>query len=343
LPFLTRDYHIHFTGGEPLLSFVLLQKIVALAEAESRPLHKKPHYSLTTNGSLVSDRVLGYLSRYHFTVTLSYDGTAQDIQRQRGTGRLVLSRLEALRDETRIRLRVNSVFTPKTVPCLSESVRLLLGLNVPDVDFNFSILRPWNRAALRKLDHQMNRVVDHLFAHFRKTGQVPLETFREAGLKRIFSCAAGRDRLAFTPDGRIWGCHLFSDYFRGKKRAEASRRYGLGTLSEISGSPEAARARLAPRFEQLAMDRMATRRGDCFLCPKVEQCTVCPVNAAFSGSPLGRIPLYVCRIRKIVMEAENRFRRLIRGAARGYPRPREGGPGWPSGPGTYRRARCGRT
>jgi sulfatase maturation enzyme AslB (radical SAM superfamily) len=322
LPYLTRDYHIHFTGGEPLLSFVLLQKIVALAEAESRPLNKKPHYSLTTNGSLISETVLRYLSRYRFTVTLSYDGTAHDTQRQPGTGRLVLSRLKALRDETRIRLRVNSVFTPKTVPLLSESVRLLLSLNVPDVDFNFSVLRPWNRAALRKLDRQMNRVGDHLFAHFRKTGQVPLETFREAGLKRIFSCAAGRDRLAFTPDGRIWGCHLFSDYFRGKKRAEASRRYGLGTLSEISGSPEAARARLALRVERLAMDRMATRRGDCFLCPQVEQCTVCPVNAAFSGSALGRIPLHICRIRRIIMKAEDRFRRRVRCATRGCPHPR---------------------
>lgn len=322
MPFLTRDYHLHFTGGEPLLHFARLQKIVALAEAESRSLHKKAHYSLTTNGSLVSDTVLRFLSRYRFTVTLSFDGTAQDIQRQRDSGRLVLSRLEALRDEARIRLRVNSVFTPKTILCLSESVRLLLDLNVPDLDFNLSVLRPWNRVSLSKLEGQMNRVVDHLFGHFLRTGQVALETFREPGPKMIFSCAAGQDRLAFTPDGRIWGCHLFSDYFRGKERVAASRRYGLGTLSELPGDPQAALARLAPRFERLAVDRLATSRGECFLCPKVEQCTVCPVNAAFSGSPLGRIPLYVCRIRRIMMKAEDRFRRRVRRATRGCPRPR---------------------
>jgi len=293
-----------------------------LAEAASPPLGKQAHYSLTTNGSLVSDTVLSYLSRYHFTVTLSYDGTAQDIQRQRGSGRLVLSRLEALRDEARIRLRVNSVFTPKTVPCLSESVRLLLDLNVPDIDFNLSVLKPWSRASLSKLERQMSRVVDHLFDHFRRTGQVPLETFRESGPRRVFSCAAGRDRLAFTPDGRIWGCHLFGDYFRGRERGAASRRYGLGTLSELPGDPQAALARLAPRFERLAVDRLATSRGECFLCPKVEQCTVCPVNAAFSGAPLGRVPLYVCRIRRIAMKAEDRFRRRVRRATRGCPRPR---------------------
>jgi MoaA/NifB/PqqE/SkfB family radical SAM enzyme len=237
----------------------------------------------------------------------------------------VLSRLKALRDETRIRLKVNSVFTPKTVLHLSDSVRLLLNLNVPDIDFNFSVLRPWSGEALEKLDGEMNKVGDYLWSHFRKTGKVPLETFRDNVPKRIFSCAAGRDRLAFTPDGRIWGCHLFSDYFRGKENTPAARSYGWRALSEIEENPEAARARLARRMERLTMDRMATRRGGCFLCPQVEQCTVCPVNAAFSGSPLGRIPLHVCRVRRIVMKAEDRFRRRVRGATRGYPRPRANG------------------
>lgn len=342
MPFLNKEYHLHFTGGKPLLSFALVQKIVAWAEAWNRDFGKKAHYSLTTNGTLISPAVLHFFRQHRFGVTVSFDGTAQDIQRHQGSRAVVLSRLTALRDEPRVRLRVNSVFTPATVQCLSDSLRLLLELDIPDISFTLSVLRPWGRASLRELDLEMKKAGGHILGHYRRTGRIPVDGFRDKGNMGIFFCAGGKDRMAAAPDGRVWGCHLFSDYFPGEGSADL-QRYCYGPLEEFQKHPEEARLRLAPHYGRLAMDNFATSRGECFLCPEVERCTVCPVNAAFSGSPLGRIPLYVCRIRKIVMQAENRFRRQIRGAARGYPRPPEGGPGWPSGPGTCRRARCGRT
>jgi sulfatase maturation enzyme AslB (radical SAM superfamily) len=316
LPFLTKDFHLHFTGGEPLLSLALLRKIVARAEAEGRRLGKKAHFSLTTNGSLASPPVLRFLGLHRFTVTLSFDGTAQDIQRQPGTRRLVASRLVGLRDEAGIRLRVNSVFSPETVHCLSDSVEMLLDLGVSDFDVNLTVLRPWSRPALLKLERQMDKAVNRLLVHYRQTGRVALESFRAEGRPRMFVCAAGRDRLAFSPDGRIWGCHLFNDFFRGRERAAASRRYGLGTLADLPRKPGAVGGLLAPRFRPWAMDRMSTSRGGCFLCPEVGRCTVCPVNAALAGAPLGRIPLYACRIRKIMMKAEDEFHRRASGASR---------------------------
>jgi sulfatase maturation enzyme AslB (radical SAM superfamily) len=327
LPFLTREYHLHFTGGEPLLSFALIQKIVGWTEARNRDFGKKAHYSLTTNGSLISSAVLSFLARHRFAVTLSFDGTAQDIHRQPGSRGLVLSRLTALRDEPRVRLKVNGVFTPATVHCLSDSLRLLLDLEVPDISFTMSVIRPWGRASLLDLSSEMRKAGRHILGHFRRTGRAAVDGFRDSGRKGIFTCAAGKDRMAVAPDGRIWGCHLFSDYFRGREGSPEGQRYCFGTVAEFQKHPEETCLSLAPHYERLAMDNFATSRGDCFLCREVERCTVCPVNAAFSGSPLGRIPLYMCRIRKIIMEEEKRFHRLIRGAAREYPHPGEGGPG----------------
>ena len=321
MPFLARDFHLHFTGGEPLLSLALLRKIVARAEVGGRQLGKKAHFSLTTNGSLAIPAVLRFLGRHRFTVTLSFDGTAQDVQRQPGTFRLVVSRLMGFRDEAGVRLRVNSVFSPETVHCLADSVELLLNLDVPDFDLNLTILRPWSPPSLRTLEQEMDRTVNLLLGHYRRTGRVALESFRGEGRPRMFVCAAGRDRLAFSPDGRIWGCHLFNDYFRGRGRAAACRLYGLGTLADFPEKPEAVRGLLSPRFEAWAMDRMSTPRGVCFLCPEVDRCTVCPVNVGLAGWPLGRIPLYACRIRKIMMKAEDEFRRRARYGVRGRLRP----------------------
>ncbi len=50
---------------------------------------------------------------------------------------------------------------------------------------------------------------------------------------------------------------------------------------------------------------------DCYLCPELEDCEICPLNAAFNGSPLGKIPSYICEIQKIKIKEKKKFRKEI--------------------------------
>ncbi len=241
MPFLNKEYHLHFTGGEPLLSFALVQKIVAWAEAWNRDFGKKAHYSLTTNGTLISPAVLHFFRQHRFAVTVSFDGTAQDIQRHQGSRAVVLSRLTALRDEPRVRLRVNSVFTPATVHCLSDSLRLLLDLDVPDISFTLSVLRPWGRASLRELDLEMKKAGGHLLGHYRRTGHITVDGFRDNRKKGIFSCAGGRTAWRWLPMGGF-GAATFSATISGAGR---DRRTFNGTVTDLWKSSKRILKRLA--------------------------------------------------------------------------------------------------
>lgn len=67
-----RRPNINFYGGEPLLEFDLMKRIVDYVKAR---LGNKILLTLTTNGTLITDRILEYLIHNHVAVALSIDGS----------------------------------------------------------------------------------------------------------------------------------------------------------------------------------------------------------------------------------------------------------------------------
>lgn len=63
---------ISFYGGEPLLNFELIKQVVAYADNIFQT--KKIHYSMTINGSLLSQDIIEYLIEHEISVGISLDG-----------------------------------------------------------------------------------------------------------------------------------------------------------------------------------------------------------------------------------------------------------------------------
>ena len=63
---------IAFFGGEPLLSFNLIKKLVSYAENKYPKLIKK--YQITTNGTLINDSIAEFMEKYNFNIMISIDG-----------------------------------------------------------------------------------------------------------------------------------------------------------------------------------------------------------------------------------------------------------------------------
>ena len=63
------DIMIGFYGGEPLLNFKLIQKLVKLCDKK----FKKPRFSITTN-AIIIDKYIDYLIEHDFIITISIDG-----------------------------------------------------------------------------------------------------------------------------------------------------------------------------------------------------------------------------------------------------------------------------
>jgi uncharacterized protein len=72
---------IGFYGGEPLLEYDLLKKLVEYANDVF--LGKRVNYTITTNGSLLTDEIVSFLEENDFNLLISIDGTKKAHDRNR--------------------------------------------------------------------------------------------------------------------------------------------------------------------------------------------------------------------------------------------------------------------
>ncbi len=312
-PYFARDCAIIFCGGEPLLGADTIGETVRIADAKGRRTRKKPSYSLSTNGSLIDDEILDLFDRHKFTVLLSFDGLAQDAGRKAGSYGLVSGALDRLLELSRIELHTNSVFTPATVGCLSDTVRDIVERGVPDVQISFSTHAPWGAEARARLEDELGRLRGFLLPLARRTGRMPVTNFRKPTEEGIFACLAGETRMALSPDGRLWGCHLFYDLHK-KTKDRSTASFSFGGLDPFIARRERSLARTLPRYGDLRMDHFHTPRKFCGQCDDVRDCVICPADAALSSGIVGRIGLDDCQIRQVFRAEKRRLWKDIEAA-----------------------------
>lgn len=300
-------YHcdINFTGGEPLLEFEKLREAVNHIQAKGGI--RNIHYYITTNGSLIDDNILKFLNKHKFSIILSFDGVAQDISRKKGSHGQLVSAIEKISEYPDIALETNSVFTPETVEYLSESIQFLINLEVPKIVLALSTISPWDDSSLLRLKHELIYLERFLVSYYKKTKTIPLSNFWQNNKKDIFACVAGRKQMALTPDGRLWGCNLFHDYFKGKEEAPEYKKYCFGNLDSFIENHEKVYPEILANHADLRLDMFYTDSHACNRCVELRECWVCPMNAAFSSSVLGKIPDWLCKINKILRKEKKNF------------------------------------
>lgn len=72
---------INFYGGEPLIKFELIKKVVEYAEKKDNTTR----FYITTNGLLLDEEVADFISRHRFAITFSLDGYKENHDRNRVT------------------------------------------------------------------------------------------------------------------------------------------------------------------------------------------------------------------------------------------------------------------
>lgn len=76
-------YPITFYGGEPLLEFDLLRECVRFAKEDAARRGKRVRFSITTNGTLLDDKVADFLVEHDFLILVSLDGCRETHDRYR--------------------------------------------------------------------------------------------------------------------------------------------------------------------------------------------------------------------------------------------------------------------
>jgi sulfatase maturation enzyme AslB (radical SAM superfamily) len=303
-PRLSEEVWLGFYGGEPLLSWPLIQGTVDHA---CRSFRKRFRFTLTTNGSLLKKEYILFFKKHRFDLALSYDGLAQKY-RDAGSITMVEAALKKLLRYYPEGYAIHSVFTPKTVPLLAASMAELLCQGHARLQYAVDACVPWKKADLAILAKQLERLTTICVRHREKTGKTPLKNLNDTAGKGIFACSAGRDRLALLPDRTVWGCYLFYDLLGHDPANPDYARYCFGELKEFIALPARALAARAASYAELRQDYFFSEKKKlCSLCDDLEHCAVCPAVAALATRIPGVIPGWTCRLKQIGRRAQGRL------------------------------------
>jgi len=304
-PYFSFPCYINFYGGEPTLEWDLITKVVEYIKSKDRA--KEIKFSMTSNCSLLDQKRIEFLSNNHFTLLISFDGLAQEISREKGSLSKIEMTIMDILDYPDIHTAVNSIFIPETIHLLSASIKMMIEMNMKEINFGLSSISTWEEADMERFHMELEKLSIILADYYKENGFIPVVNFQQGHKKGTFVCHAGRNRLALSPDGQIWGCYLFWDYFKNRKNHPGYGNYCFGKLEEFMVSPEEPYPGILAHYSDLRMDYFCMQGKPCFSCNDIEHCMVCPIDAVFSGAQFGEVPPVICRINKTLMKYRKIF------------------------------------
>ncbi len=218
---------IAFMGGEPLVNRGLIRQATdfALELAEARGM--RVAFALTTNGTLLRADDAEFLSRHHFAVTLSLDGTEKqhDAQRAykggRGSYRRIVDQLAPLLARGDVDLAARVTVTPRNLD-LPLALSHLIGLGFRSVGFSPMLSAPgaadqMDAPDLAVMLDQMIACGQEFVTRTVAGESYPFENIQSAlreihrGTHRPYPCGAGAGYFGVAASGGLFACHRFVD------------------------------------------------------------------------------------------------------------------------------------
>ena len=213
------DLELVFFGGEPLRRTDLIYRILDRVQAHAGDISISA--KLSTNGMLLTDEMMGQLSRRQVFVSISVDGDPEvhDLHRQDALGVGTAAQLEA-GITTLLRwnpcANVSMVITPETADRVDRSVQWLIerGFSyiTPTLDFGSD----WSSADLGHLESAYERLADWYVAETLEGRSFYLSTFDERIRTHAQGppgceerCSFGQRQISIAPSGRIYPCVQF--------------------------------------------------------------------------------------------------------------------------------------
>jgi len=225
-----REVNVIFFGGEALLNFKLMQAVVAYAQEKGRAANKHVDFSLTTNGTLLTDEMIDFFQEHHFGITVSIDGP-KDLHdkrrffltstgKQRGSYAQLLPRVERLLNRytarpvvARVTLTRGTVEVVRIYEHLSKLGFFEVGFSpvtaTVGVDHG---LEPADLRLVLEGFEELGAVYTDRALHNQYTGFANLSTMLtdlHAGTNKLFPCGAGLGLLDVDGNGDVYLCHRF--------------------------------------------------------------------------------------------------------------------------------------
>jgi uncharacterized protein len=216
-----KEVHVNFMGGEPLIRFKLIQRIVPFGKRRAWQMGKTMHFGTTTNGTLVTDKVVEFFKKWGMGFHTSIDGTPDIQDRNRpmvsgqGSARLVEKAVPKILSN-RPNTTARSTVVPESAGSLVESYRYFRSLGYTNIAFVPGGPSFWNKESNAVYEQQFSEIGDIVIEEFRKGIFVNVKGIDEAirGIVRNqrpqHACGAGRGMLLIDIHGDMWPCHRWN-------------------------------------------------------------------------------------------------------------------------------------
>ena len=231
-----KDILIGFRGREPLLNFGVIKFVIERCEEYAKKTGRRFAYSLTTNGTLLSEEIYNFFAghghKVHLGISLDGNKKTHDSVRRfpdgKGSHDLIIKKINKIRewDKDYFDKKVSflPVITPQN-PSLLERLKYFKNLGIDDI--TFPMVNPTNKYKLnsqkRKLlsHHQqmydsyiINKFISKNFEEMNYKTPYPL-TIRQLlkPTRHSFPCRMGITYIVVDVDGGIYPC----DFFVGNK------------------------------------------------------------------------------------------------------------------------------
>lgn len=222
-----KDIGFLFFGGEPLLGFKTITHIVEYAEKRAAEVEKRVHFSITTNGTLLTESVLQFFKDHKVSILLSIDGNAEVHDKHRktrngkGSFSLIAKNFDLILKyfpDMEVRITPH----PDTSGNLLESVRFLA-----EVGFNRFIIgavhgMEWPDRTHEIYEQQMVEVIRFRQSLIEQGKTFHLTTLEGGPITCSFGCRAGAAYAAVAADGSLAPCSMFL----GTPGIEEAYRFG---------------------------------------------------------------------------------------------------------------------
>jgi len=218
--------NLAFLGGEPLANRAVLRSATELAEQLAAARGVVATFSITTNGTLLTEEDAGFFEQHGFAVTVSLDGVGQAHDRLRpfkhggGSFEAIMARVQPLLSiQRQMQVSVRATITPANLQ-LRESLDYFLGMGFHGVGFSPLLRSPTGRGEMesRDLAELLESMVEcgmefeHRLARGERyafTNMVNAMQELHRGTHRPYPCGAGAGYLGVSADGDLAACHRF--------------------------------------------------------------------------------------------------------------------------------------
>lgn len=224
--------NLAFLGGEPLLNRSVLRQATEHAAVRARACHVQANFSITTNGTLLSEDDGEFFEKHGFAVTLSLDGPQKTHDALRpfkgGAGTydtIIRNARPLLARQRRMQISARVTVTAGNLS-LFDTLSEFIALGFHSVGFSPVLNSPdgANEMASRHLRTMLAEMVEcgcEFERRLLKGERYPFSNIVNAlreihrGTHRPYPCGAGAGYLGISADGDLSACHRFVDEPQG--------------------------------------------------------------------------------------------------------------------------------